>query len=67
MEDARTLAMKEFLERIKRLQEKTGTLTHYMGCGEYNFTQQFQEADVTTAVDKKDMNIKYVVRKTLPR
>jgi hypothetical protein len=57
MEDEATLAMKEFLERIKRLQEKTGTYIHYMGCGEYNFTQQVQGADMTAKVEKKDMNM----------
>lgn len=57
MDDKATLAMKEFLERIKRLQEKAGTYIHYMGCGEYNFTQQVQGADMTTKVDKKEMNM----------
>jgi len=45
VEDKATLAMKEFLERMKKLQEKTGKQIHYMGCGEYDFTQQAQKEE----------------------
>ena len=40
MTDNAGAAMKEFLERMKKLQDQTGKRIHYMGCGEYDFTQQ---------------------------
>ena len=42
MGDEATPAMKEFLERMKKLQEKTGAQIHYIGCGEYKFVEKPQ-------------------------
>jgi len=52
MEDKATPAMKEFLERMKKLQEKTGAHVHYIGCGEYKFVEEPQPKEEDGSTQK---------------
>lgn len=43
MKEEQSDSMKLFIDKMKKKQEETGVRIHYMGCGEYDFSQLFPD------------------------